>query len=146
MNNIIPIASDHAGFEYKEEIKKYLADKGFEVKDFGTDSTDSCDYADLIHPLASAIDKGEYSRGIILCGSANGVNMTANKYQNVRSAICWNPEIAVLARSHNDANICAIPARFTEIKTVFQIIDDYLNTEFEGGRHQKRVEKIKISK
>ncbi len=140
---IIPIAADHAGFELKQEIIKHLQAHNYTVKDYGTNSTDSTDYPDYIHPLAMAINKGEYSQGIIICGSANGVNITANKYENVRSAISWLPQIAALARQHNNANVLAIPARFVKESDALMIVDTFLATEFEGGRHQTRVDKIK---
>jgi ribose 5-phosphate isomerase B len=140
---IIPIAADHAGFELKTEIIKYLTDVNFKVKDFGTNSLDSCDYPDYIHPLATAINNGEFEHGIIICGSANGVNITANKYENVRSAICWLPQIAALARQHNNANILALPSRFVKSSDAIIIVDTFLATAFEGGRHQERVNKIK---
>ncbi len=146
MNNIIPIASDHAGYELKEMVKEYLLSKGYEIKDFGTNSLDSCDYPDFIHPLASAIESGEYPRGIILCGSANGVSMTANKYQGIRAALSWIPEIAEMARLHNDANIVSIPARYVTKEIAFKTVDMFLDTKFEGGRHQARVDKIRIAK
>jgi ribose 5-phosphate isomerase B len=142
-SKIIPIAADHAGYELKQEIIKYLKDINYTVKDYGTNSLDSCDYPDYIHPLASAINNGEYTQGIIICGSANGVNITANKYENVRSAICWLPQIAALARQHNDANILALPSRFVKISDALIIVDTFLATAFEGGRHQTRVDKIK---
>ena len=140
---IIPIAADHAGFELKQEIIKHLQANKYTVKDFGTNTTESCDYPDYVHPLASAIDKGQYTKGIIICGSANGVSITANKYDNVRSAISWLPQIAALARQHNDANVLAIPARFVKESDALMIVDTFLATEFEGGRHQTRVDKIK---
>lgn len=142
MKEIIPIASDHAGYELKEVVKEYLSSKGFEVKDFGTHSTDSCDYPDYAHQVGAAINNGTYSRGIVICGSGNGVQMTVNKYPNVRCALCWTPEIAHLGRQHNDCNILSMPARFIPQETALQIVDEYLNTPFEGGRHQRRVEKI----
>lgn len=142
-SKIIPIAADHAGYELKQEIIKYLKDINYTVKDYGTNSLDSCDYPDYIHPLASAINNGEYAQGIIICGSANGVSITANKYENVRSAICWLPQIAALARQHNDANILALPSRFVKISDALIIVDTFLATTFEGGRHQTRVDKIK---
>ena len=138
------IASDHAGFETKEYLKKELSVEGYEIKDFGTHSTESMDYADVIHPLAYQINAGNFPTGIILCGSGNGVNMVANKYPNVRSALCWTKEIASLARKHNDANIIALPARFLNKNTILEIVNTFLITDFEGGRHCKRVEKIKI--
>jgi len=136
------IAADHAGFDTKEYLKKTLAAEGYSFKDFGTFSADSMDYADVIHPLAREIDVGNYPVGIVICGSGNGVNMTANKYLHVRSALCWQPEIAALARQHNDANVLAIPARFVSEQTALQMATTFLTTAFEGGRHCKRVEKI----
>ena len=140
--NIIPIACDHAGFELKELVKVYLSNKGYEVKDYGTNSSDSVDYPDMVHPLGRDINNGVYERGIVICGSGNGVQMTVNKYLNVRCALCWTPEIAELARQHNNANILAMPARFITTEVALNIVDKYLNTEFEGGRHVRRVEKI----
>ena len=136
------IAADHAGFETKEFLKKELESRGYAIKDFGTSSTDSMDYADVIHPLAAEINAGNYFTGIILCGSGNGVNMVANKYPYVRSALCWSEEIAALARKHNDANILALPARFLDKNTILEIANTFLTTDFEGERHQIRVEKI----
>lgn len=140
--NIIPIACDHAGFELKELVKEYLSNKGYEVKDYGTNSSDSVDYPDIVHPLGRDINNGVYERGIVICGSGNGVQMTVNKYSNVRCALCWTPEIAELARQHNNANILAMPARFITTEVALSIVDKYLSTEFEGGRHTRRVEKI----
>lgn len=142
MKEIIPMACDHAGYELKLIIKAYLEEKGFEVKDFGTYSSDSCDYPDFAHQLGSSIQKGDYKRGIVICGSGNGVQMTANKYNKVRCALCWIPEIAHLARQHNDANVVSMPARFIDVDTAKQIVDEFINTPFEGGRHERRVEKI----
>ncbi|MBQ7711680.1 MAG: ribose 5-phosphate isomerase B [Bacteroidales bacterium] len=142
MKEIIPIASDHAGFELKELVIAHLRDKGFEVRDFGTNGPDSVDYPDYAHPVGSAINKGEYQRGIVICGSGNGVQMTVNKYLHVRCALCWTPELAQLGRAHNDANILSMPARFISTETAMQIVDMFLNTPFEGGRHARRVEKI----
>ena len=141
----IVIASDHAGYSLKEIIKAHLSEKGYEFTDYGTDSENSTDYPDHIHPLASDVDAGKFSTGIIMCGSGNGVSMTANKYQGVRAALCWTPIIARLAKAHNNANILALPARFVDEKTAIEIVDAYLNSSFEGGRHQVRVEKIRIS-
>ena len=138
----IAIACDHAGFEYKEKLVEYLRSKGNEVKDFGTNSPESMDYPDTVHPLAVAVENGEFEKGIVLCGSGNGVSITANKHQGIRCALCWNVEIAWLARLHNDANVCAIPARFIAYEEAEEIVARYLSTEFEGGRHQRRVEKI----
>lgn len=144
MSKVIPMACDHAGFELKEFLKSALTERGLEIKDFGTYTSDSVDYPDMIHPLAKEINAGNFEFGIIMCGSANGVSMVANKYQNVRCALCWEEEIAQLAKQHNNANIIALPARFISKEKALSIVDAYLNTEFEGGRHQKRVEKIPI--
>lgn len=138
------MACDHAGFELKEFLKSALTERGLEIKDFGTYTSDSVDYPDMIHPLAKEINAGNYEFGIIMCGSANGVSMVANKYQNVRCALCWQEEIAQLAKQHNNANIISLPARFISKEKALSIVDAYLDTEFEGGRHQKRVEKIPI--
>ena len=142
MSKVIPMACDHAGFELKEFLKSTLIERGLEIKDFGTYSSDSVDYPDMIHPLAKEINDGNFEFGIIMCGSANGVSMVANKYPNVRCALCWQEEIAQLAKQHNNANIIALPARFISKEKALSIVDAYLNTEFEGGRHQRRVEKI----
>ncbi len=144
MSKVIPMACDHAGFELKEFLKSALTERGLEIKDFGTYTSDSVDYPDMIHPLAKEINDGNFEFGIIMCGSANGVSMVANKYQNVRCALCWEEEIAQLAKQHNNANIISLPARFISKEKALSIVDAYLNTEFEGGRHQKRVEKIPI--
>jgi len=141
MNELrIAIGSDHAGFEYKEAIAKWLDDD--RLKDFGTYSADSADYPDFAHPVASAVENGEFDYGILVCGSANGVAITANKHQGIRAAICWNEELASLARRHNNANIVCIPARFISIEEAEKIIKTFLSTEFEGGRHATRVNKM----
>lgn len=140
----IAIASDHAGYEMKQHILEFLKKKGYELKDFGPFSDESSDYPDFAHPLALAIENKEFDIGISLCGSGNGINITANKHSGIRSAICWNVEIAELARKHNNANICALPARFLEITQAEKITDVFLTTEFEGGRHQRRIDKIPI--
>nr|WP_321406728.1 ribose 5-phosphate isomerase B [uncultured Carboxylicivirga sp.] len=140
----IALAADHAGFPVKEVIKKYLVEKGLEVKDFGTYSDESTDYADYAHPMASAVENHEFEIGISVCGSGNGINMTANKHQGIRAALCWNAEISELARLHNDANICSIPGRFVSNEQAIEIVEKFLNTSFEGGRHQKRIEKIPL--
>ena len=137
----IAIACDHAGFEYKEIIKKHLEGK-FEVEDFGTFSQDSEDYPDFVHPAADSIEQGKNELGILICGSGNGVQMTANKHQKIRCALCWMPELAGLARQHNDANMLALPARYIASQLALDIVDLFLTTPFEGGRHQNRVEKI----
>lgn len=136
------MACDHAGYELKLVIKSFLEEKGFEVMDFGTHSTESCDYPDFAHKLGCSINNGTYKRGIVICGSGNGVQMTTNKYNKVRCALCWIPEIAHLARQHNDANVISMPARFISEETAKQIVEEFLNTPFEGGRHERRVEKI----
>jgi ribose 5-phosphate isomerase B len=138
----VAIAADHAGFQLKELIKNHLTSKGFTFKDFGTNSEASCDYPDYAHPLAKSVNDGKHQLGILICGSANGVNIVANKHQQVRSALCWNVEVAQLARQHNNANVAAIPARFISSELAMQIVDAFLSTEFEGGRHANRVDKI----
>lgn len=145
MNNLkIGIACDHAGYEMKEFLVGYLDRKGYDVHDFGTYSEESADYADYAHPLAFAIENGELPQGIALCGSGNGISITLNKHQEIRSAICWTPELAELARKHNDANVCTLPARFIDNSTALEIVDAFLATKFEGGRHIKRLEKIPV--
>lgn len=140
--NIIPVASDHAGFWLKEFIKSQLLDAGYEVKDMGTYSADSVDYPDFIHPLAKAVNNGTYGRGIIVCGSGQGAQMTANKYPNVRAGLCWSVEQAQLIRMHNNANILSLPGRFVPLSDAWKMAEAFLNTDFEGGRHERRVEKI----
>ena len=142
MKQIIPIASDHGGYEMKEFLIEKLLESGYEVKDYGTHGTESVDYPDMIHPLAKAIENGEYPLGIILCGSGNGAQMTANKHPHVRAALCWNEELAKLARQHNDANIISLPARFVSQAEAEQMIETFFTTDFEGGRHLARVSKI----
>lgn len=139
------IGSDHGGYALKQEIMKHLSERGIAYRDYGTYSEESCDYPDYAHPLAEAIEKGELPRGIAMCGSANGITITLNKHQGIRAAICWEPEIASLARKHNDANVCSMPARFIDRDTAIRIVDTFLSTEFEGGRHQRRIDKIPVS-
>lgn len=141
----IAIGNDHAGPDYKFAIVAYLKEQGNEVTNYGTDTLDSVDYPDFANPVAKAVDDGEVPFGILICGSANGVAMTANKYPKVRAAICWNQEIVALSRQHNDANILCIPARFTSIPQAVKMVQTFLKTEFEGGRHQNRVDKITCS-
>jgi ribose 5-phosphate isomerase B len=136
------IGSDHAGFEYKEAIKETLAAMGWKVEDKGTYSTDSTDYPDFAHPVAAMVEEGKAPAGILICGSGNGVCMTANKHKNVRAALCWNEELASLSRQHNNANILCIPARFMELSDAKKMTETFLSTAFEGGRHEKRVQKI----
>jgi ribose 5-phosphate isomerase B len=144
-NTPVAIGSDHAGFEYKEMLIELLQKKGFLVNDFGTDSPDSVDYPDFAHPVSSAVENGTAGWGILVCGSANGVAITANKHQGIRAAICWNTEVAKLARQHNNANIICIPARFVSSEEASQMVDQFIATNFEGGRHQNRVSKIACS-
>ncbi len=145
-NKIIAIASDHAGFERKQGIIKHFKDNGIAFKDFGTYTDESSDYPDFGHLIGDALDKGEFELAVTFCGSGQGINMTANKHRNVRSALCWKPEIAALAMQHNNANVCAIPARFVSDKEAIAIIEAYFSAEFEGGRHQRRIDKIPLSK
>ena len=138
----IAIGADHAGFEYKELLRKWLEQNGYAVKDFGTYSAESADYPDFAHPVSAAVEKKESDLGVLICGSANGVAITANKHQGIRAAICWNEELASLARQHNNANIICIPARFVALALAEQMLDIFMNTPFEGGRHATRVGKI----
>lgn len=139
---MIGLCSDHAGFPMKMIIEGYLDALGIEYKDFGTDSADSCDYPDYAHPCARALVNGEIEKAVALCGSGNGIAMTLNKHAGVRAAICWLPELAQLARAHNDANILVLPARFIDEATAIKTLDTFLESAFEGGRHSRRVEKI----
>ncbi|NDV64587.1 ribose 5-phosphate isomerase B [Bacteroides sp. 224] len=145
MKELIGLASDHAGFELKEFVKELLIKQGKEVKDFGTYSKDSCDYADFAHPLALAVEAGECTQGIAVCGSGSGINMTLNKHQGIRAALCWMPEIATLARQHNDANILVMPGRFISTEMAEQIISAFFAGEFEGGRHLERIKKMPVA-
>lgn len=142
--NIIGLASDHAGYQLKIIIVEYLRGKGFNLIDFGCNSELSCDYADYAHLLGFALDNSEIQRGFVFCGSGNGINMTINKHKSVRSALCWNTEIANLARHHNDANVCSLPARFISVTEAIQIVDIFLSELFDGERHLKRIKKIPI--
>lgn len=141
----ISIGNDHAGPDYKQAIIKHLKYKGISVINYGTDGFESVDYPDFVHPVAKDVNENKVDFGILICGSANGVAMTANKYPNVRAGICWMSEIAVLTRQHNNANIICIPARYTAIPQALKMVDIFLETKFEGGRHQNRVSKIPIS-
>lgn len=143
-SKVLPVAigSDHAGYEYKNAIISFLEGKGIDYKDFGTYSPDSVDYPDFAHPVANEVAGGKASFGILICGSANGVAMSANKHQTIRAAVCWGIELAELGRKHNDANIVCIPARFISESDAEKIVDVFMNTEFEGGRHSRRVDKI----
>lgn len=145
MSQLIPISADHAGFKLKEKLKAYLLEKGYEVKDYGCFSEESIDYPDFGHPVAEHVSNNTGTLGVVICGSGNGINMTVNKHQGIRSALCWKNEIAQLAREHNDANIIAVPARFITEEEAIQMLDTFLNTAFEGGRHARRVNKIACS-
>jgi ribose 5-phosphate isomerase B len=142
MAQTIALGSDHAGFEYKEKFKHFLQEQGLSVRDFGTYSPDSVDYPDFAHAVASAVEEKNYDLGILICGSANGVAITANKHQGIRAAICWTEELAALSRQHNDANVLCLPARFIPYELGEKIIDKFLASKFEGGRHANRVSKI----
>ncbi len=141
----IAICSDHAGFGLKSIIEGYLEAQGLEYEDFGTYSEESCDYPDFAHPAAEAIERGECYPGIAMCGTGNGIAMTLNKHQGIRAALCWNTELAALARQHNDANVLVLPARFIEPEVALAIVDTFLNTGFDGGRHERRIRKIPVN-
>ena len=138
----VAFASDHAGYELKQYLIGIMKERGYEVEDFGTHSTDSCDYPDFAHPAAKAVESGECDFGIAMCGSGNGIQMTLNKHQGIRAALCWLPELASLARQHNNANILVLPARFISRDEAVKILDAYLAAEFEGGRHQRRIDQL----
>lgn len=142
LNQMIAIGSDHAGFAMKEYLIAHLEKEGYRFQDFGTNSEESVDYPDYIHPLANAVDKGSFQKGIILCGTANGVAITANKYKKVRAAVCWNEQVVAFSRQHNDANILALPARFISCEEALNFVRLFFSTDFEGGRHERRVQKI----
>lgn len=142
--SIVGLCSDHAGFELKEYVKTLLTERGLEYKDFGTYSTDSCDYPDFAHKLGEAIEKGEVYPGIAICGTGNGISMSLNKHQGVRDALCWSEEIAKLAREHNDANVLSMPGRFVTNEEAAKMVAAFLDTPFEGGRHQRRIDKIPV--
>jgi ribose 5-phosphate isomerase B len=138
----IAIGADHAGFELKEKVREYLERSGFGSKDFGTYSSESADYPDFAHPVATAVEKKEFDLGILICGSGNGVAITANKHQGIRAAICWTEDLASLARQHNDSNVLCLPARYISAELALKIVDKFLTSSFEGGRHDRRVQKI----
>lgn len=144
MTKKVGMASDHAGFQMKEYLKSLLHDKGYEVVDFGAYSSDSMDYPDTAHPLARAVENKEVDFGIALCGSGNGISMTLNKHQGIRAALCWTPELGALAKQHNNANILSLPARFITEEMARDIVKAYITAEFEGGRHQRRIDKIPV--
>lgn len=141
----IALACDHAGFQLKEKVKEYLSANGYEFEDFGTYSTESCDYPDFAHPAAAAVEAGACHRGVAICGTGNGIQMTLNKHQGIRAALCWLPEIAELARQHNNANFLVMPGRFVSEEEGMAILKTYLDTPFEGGRHQRRIDKIPVA-
>jgi ribose 5-phosphate isomerase B len=140
----IAIGNDHAGVEMKMALQKWLEEQGYEISNYGTDSADSMDYPDVVHPLASAVERGEFELGVLVCGSGQGVSFTANKHQGIRAALCWHPEIAELARSHNNANILSLPGRFLDEDTAIEILKRFITTAFEGGRHQARIDKVAL--
>lgn len=146
MKETLAIASDHAGYEMKCSIIAYLESKGYKVYDFGTDSAEAVNYPDFGHPLAEAVESGKFRLGFSLCGSGNGINMVTNKHQGIRGALCWNREISKMARYHNDANICSMPARYIDLDTAKEIVDTFLETGYEGGRHDIRIKNIPIHK
>ena len=139
---VIGLASDHAGYPLKEQVKEWLTSMGYEYKDFGTNSTDSCNYPEFGHALAQAVESGECTVGIAICGTGNGINMSVNHHKGIRGALCWMPEIAALARQHNDANILVMPGRFISEAVAKECVETFLGTEFEGGRHQARIDAI----
>ena len=146
MKKTLAIASDHAGYRMKIDIIKHLEDKGYTIIDLGTDSSEPVDYPDFGHPLANAVESGKVLYGISLCGSGNGINMVTNKHQGIRGALCWNEEISRMARKHNDANICSLPARYINVETARKIVDIFLETGYDGGRHDRRISKIPIKR
>lgn len=141
----IAMASDHAGFPLKQQVQLFLEDNGAKVKDFGCSNTDSCDYPDFAHPLAEAVEKGEFEFGIVICSTGNGICMTANKHQGVRAALCWDTKLAELARLHNNANVLGLPANFISAVKALDIVRTFFQTDFEGGRHERRVSKIALA-
>ena len=140
----LAMASDHAGFALKQKVRAFLEEQGAKVKDFGCYSTESCDYPDFAHPLADAVEKGEFDFGIVICSTGNGICMTANKHQGIRAALCWDTKLAELARQHNNANVLVLPGRFISEETAKATLDEFFNTEFEGGRHIRRINKIPL--
>ena len=146
MAQLIGMASDHAGFELKEALKPFLEKAGYKIKDFGTHSSESMDYPDVAHPLAIAVENKDVDFGIAMCGSGNGISMTLNKHHGIRAALCWTPELGALAKRHNNANILTLPARFISLADAEEVVKAYLSAEFEGGRHQRRIDKIPVAK
>ena len=144
MSKKIAVGNDHAGFEIKLVVLEWLKGQGFEIRNFGTDSPDSVDYPDFAHPVAKAVEDGEHELGVLVCGSGQGASMTANKHQGIRATLCWMPEMASLARSHNDANLLCLPGRYLDRETTVKILKKFFSTPFDGGRHEKRIHKIPI--
>lgn len=144
MSLSVAIGGDHAGYELKKAVIELLEKRGYTVKDFGPHSADSVDYPDYVHPLATAVHSGQYDLGVVICGSGNGVCMTANKHEGIRAALCWNPELASLSRQHNDANVLCMPARYISVEEATAITNAFFDASFEGGRHQRRVDKINL--
>jgi ribose 5-phosphate isomerase B len=140
----IAIGNDHAGYEIKEVLKDWLEEHGYDIKNYGTDSPEPADYPDFVHPLAASVEKGEFDMGVLICGSGQGASITANKHQGIRATLCWKPVIAELARSHNDANILCLPGRFLDKETALEILRLFLETPFNGGRHQRRIDKVPV--
>ena len=140
----IAIGNDHAGYEIKQVLKEWLEEQGYDVKNYGTDSPQAVDYPDFVHPLAISVEKGEFDFGVLICGSGQGASITANKHQGIRATLCWRPEIAMLARSHNDANILCLPGRFIEGDAAIEVLRVFLDTPFDGGRHKRRIEKVPL--
>jgi ribose 5-phosphate isomerase B len=140
----IAIGNDHAGYELKLVLSDWLKEQGYDVKDYGTDSSEAADYPDIMHPVAGLVEKGKFDFGVLICGSGQGASITANKHQRIRATLCWMPEIAALARSHNDANIICLPGRFLEKDIAIEILKVFLDTSFDGGRHQRRIDKVPI--
>ena len=140
----IAIGNDHAGYEMKRVLIDWLEEQGYEVKNYGNDSPEPADYPDFMHPVSASVEKGEFDFGVLICGSGQGASITANKHQGIRATLCWMPEIAELARSHNDANIICLPGRFLEKETAIKILRAFLNTPFDGGRHQRRIDKVPL--
>jgi ribose 5-phosphate isomerase B len=141
---LVGLASDHAGYDLKQYVKQWIESKGWQYKDFGTNSTESCDYPDYAHPLALAVEAGECYPGIAICGSGNGIAITLNKHQRIRAALCWTPELSILARKHNDANVLVMPGRFISEDMADKILQEFFKNSFEGGRHQRRIDKIPV--
>ena len=141
---LVGLASDHDGYDLKQYVKQWIESKGWQYKDFGTNSTESCDYPDYAHPLALAVEAGECYPGIAICGSGNGIAITLNKHQRIRAALCWTPELSILARKHNDANVLVMPGRFISEDMADKILQEFFKNSFEGGRHQRRIDKIPV--